>query len=141
MTTTANPNICPCGSLYIPTGAKYANNGLRIRIYYNNTYVDLPLVHNADSFLSKGQSFVTSSNKIDLDESIIPTRFVIYHQRSNTIISNDIRIIIKSFNSKQILALKNFGSLYEEISFRSDLITNSFGLELENSCVENLSIN
>jgi hypothetical protein len=133
---------CPCGSLYIPTGSKYNSNGLSLRLYYNDTYLDLKLVHNQDSYLSSGETFVSTTENITLNEPIIIKNIVLYHGNTYNLQINDIiKIVCKSFNSKNILGLINIGSLDNITNFDSSVIDNKRAIDIDGSCLNNTPIN
>lgn len=134
--------ICPCGSLYIPIGSKYNPNGLSLRLYYNDTYLDLKLVHNQDSYLSSGETFVSTTENITLNEPIIIKNIVLYHGNTYNLQINDIiKIVCKSFNSKNILGLINIGSLGQITSFNNNIINNKKAIDIDGSCLNNTLIN
>lgn len=133
---------CPCGSLYIPTGSKYNSNGLSLRLYYNDTYIDLKLVHNQDSYLSSGETFVSTTEKITLNEPIIIKNIVLYHGNTYNLQINDIiKIVCKSFNSKNVLGLINIGSLGQIINFNNNIIYNKKAIDIDGSCLNNTAVN
>lgn len=169
--TTSPP--CDCGSLYLPSGSKYDSKGLTIRLYYikNNIehYIDLPLVHNQDIYLTNEEVFVTTSEKIDLNQDININRFIVYcagrrEQITTTSsttststttttlapifinvcdfeILNRIKIIIKSYNSKQILALKNIGTVDRKISLDSNLLQDKCCIDIGDCYIEDEPVN
>jgi hypothetical protein len=138
---TSEPALdCPCGSLFIPIGSKHISSGLKIRLYYNSEYKDFDLVHNANSFLSNGQVFVTSTPIIDNVGEVSINRAVLYSDFDIKIVNN-VRLVIKSYNTKQVLAIKNFGVFGDEIPFTSGLVDNKYGIDLEQSCCSTTPFN
>jgi len=138
---TSEPTLdCPCGSLFIPIGSKHISGGLKIRLYYNSEYKDFDLVHNANSFLSNGQVFVTSTPIINNVGEVSINRAVLYSDFEIKIVNN-VRLVVKSYNTKQVIAIKNFGAFGDEILFRSDLIEGKYAIELEKSCCSVINFN
>lgn len=132
-------NNCPCGSVYIPIGSKHNAKGLSLRLYYEDTSLDLKLIHNSDSFLSSEQIFVTSTEKITLNQTININKILLICDSTYSLIVNDsINIVIKNFDTKEVLFNKIFGSKGESFAWDTNILQNKTSLSIENN---NLSRN
>ena len=101
--------ICPCGSIFLPKGSKYDPNGLSINIDGNR----INLVHNTESLLSNGKVFVTTSETINLNQYIAE---IVLEFHQNISIENNINIVVKSYNTKNIITTKSVGVFGETIT-------------------------
>lgn len=140
-TTTINPAnfVCPCGSLYIPVGSKYNSKGLGLRLYFDNSqYVDFALTHTQDALVSNGLTFVTTTEKIILNQSIQLKQCVLFcDQIYNLQIKNSIRIIAKDYVTKQILFVKNIGQFKDAINFDDNIIENKTSVIIDGNVTPN----
>jgi hypothetical protein len=93
-------DLCPCGAIWLPSGSKYNNRGLFLRLDYDGGTVDLSLVHDRDVYVSSGQSFTTSTSPINNLSSLVITKAYIVSKSMNKSLSysNQFQIIVRSSN-------------------------------------------
>jgi hypothetical protein len=140
--TTLPPNAtCPCGTVFLPKGSKHDPKGLLLRIYYDSQYIDFDLVHNSDVYLSNEEIFITSTGIISQDINNINKIAILCDDEYNINILHQIRVILKFFDTKHIIALQNVGILNTKTEFTKTIIDGKSALILENNCITSLNTN
>lgn len=131
-TTTDSPNAliyditnlsdCACGIVELPAGSAYQSSaGLSMRLIdSDNSFLDVPLLHNQSVSIEQENKFKTITNYIT--ESISPTKLVLYIDTDlffRLTVENVVIITVKSMKTKKILYNKPFGSLSRKIKIRA----------------------
>lgn len=88
-------DFCPCGTIWLPIGGKYSQDGLFIRIEHQDGHMDLPLTHNTDIFLSAGQQFTSSTSKIEINSDIVINNISLYSKQYQFSLLNQINAIFR----------------------------------------------
>lgn len=119
---------CFCGSIIIPIGKKYDQNGSYIKI---NSNIELNLIHNAICNLKNGETFISNTSKCPVETSQINSISISWDYISHGYISNGpIQVIISDFYTDQIL--------YNKIIRSNSSLNKSLNLPLDNFLTYNL---
>jgi hypothetical protein len=120
-----------CGSLYIPIGSKHIDNGLSIKVYYDDEILLLQTVHSVDALLTCEQTFLTTSSIINLSQTIIPNKFTIYSP-GGLQVNGTVIFVIKIKDTDEVLA---FEVISDRISVDGEIEINNLVSNTNNKSV------
>ena len=102
---------CPCGSILFPKGSKYDQDGLSIELIHDSGVLNFDLVHNTEAFLSNGHSFITSTPKINIDQTLNIKQIIVKcGVKFDLILKNIASTIVKVNDSNIPLAYELLGA-------------------------------
>lgn len=130
---------CPCGSILFPKGSKYDQEGLSIQIVHDTGVLNLNLVHDKEALLSGGQSFITSTPKINIDQTLNIKQIIIKcGSKFDLILKNIASAMVRINDSFTPISYELFGELNRTHSFKTRDGSNEISIKLEDIYSHNL---
>lgn len=130
---------CPCGSILFPKGSKYDQDGLSIELIHDSGVLNFDLVHNTEAFLSNGHSFITSTPKINIDQTLNIKQIIVKcGVKFDLILKNIASTIVKVNDSNIPLAYELLGAFNKTSSFKIAGGSNEILIKIEEPYSQNL---